>query len=436
KSKSTNFQPYPLSKFPPIYFFRQLAFRSLPSSRSIFKSIVQKNMGLKRTFEAEDVQELNVKEAREISYCNKLAKLDDGVPYHVSLEKSGVVIAGEDLSDLYGFECEDNVEKGLDTNAPFSWITSEEDATTQSTLSHESPESDVLWRPVSPADDVDWCENSPRKQVPIGSDYQADIPECVKEEVSEEQVMEKCVIPMPDRETDFFEIGKGRKECVCVDKGSIRCVQQHIMENREGLFETVGYEKCLSIGLGEMGEEVAGKLTEDEEDLFHEVVYSNPVSLDRDFWKQLKSAFPTRTMKEIVSYYFNVFILRRRAVQNRSRSLDIDSDDDEWQVEYDNTFYGSQTQDERTGKSLSGDEEEEVNVEEDSYMSDDFQSNVNREESDVGKHWRHCNDLLEDHSYSFDPCWSKNIDLLPTSNILDEIFGQQHPWDDFSRGRK
>ncbi|KAF3492919.1 hypothetical protein DY000_02057727, partial [Brassica cretica] len=320
----------------------------------------------------------------------------------------------------------DNVEEGFETNAPFSWITSEEDATTQSTLSHESPESDY------PADDVDWCQSSPRKQVPIGSDYQADIPECVKEEVrdanhNEEQLMGKCVIPMPDRETEFFEIGKGRKECICVDKGSIRCVQQHIIENRERLFETIGYERCLSIGLGEMGEEVAGKLTEDEGDLFHEVVYSNPVSLNRDFWKHLKSAFPSRTMKEIVSYYFNVFILRRRAVQNRSRSLDVDSDDDEWQEEYDNTFYGSETPDEKTGKGLSGD------AEEDSCMSDDFQSNVNREESDVGNHWSHCNDLVEDHFYSFDHCWSKNVDFLPTSNIIDEIFGQEDPWDEFSR---
>lgn len=49
-------------------------------------------MGFKRTFDAEDMQDLNVKHARQISYCNKLAKLDEGVPYHrVSLEKSRVV---------------------------------------------------------------------------------------------------------------------------------------------------------------------------------------------------------------------------------------------------------------------------------------------------------------------------------------------------------
>lgn len=355
---------------------------------------------------------------------------------------------------------------GFETNAPFSWITTsfEEDAesgaTTLSTLSHESPEPGFPGKPVCPADDVYWCQMSPRKPVPIGSDYQADIPECVKEQVRDQsgdaidhdegQVTGKCVIPMPDCETEVCKTGKGRKECICLDKGSIRCVQQHIMENREDLFETIGYERCLNIGVCEMGEEVAGKLTEDEEDLFHEIVYSNPASLDRDFWKHLKSAFPSRTMKELVSYYFNVFILRRRAVQNRSKSLDVDSDDDEWQVEYDNTCYGAETPDEKTGKSLSRDEEEEgANVKEDSYMSFDFQSNViysrcpvrNREESNIGNYWRHCNDLV-DHSYSFDPCdsilpdhcWTKNIDLLPTSNIIDEIFGQD-PWDDFSRGK-
>ncbi|KAG7596952.1 putative ELM2 domain, SANT/Myb domain-containing protein [Arabidopsis thaliana] len=424
-------------------------------------------MGFKRTFDAEDVQELNVKNGRQISYCNKLAKLDEGVPYRLSLEKPGVV--GDDISDLYGYKCEDNVDKGFETNAPFSWITtglSEEDsqsgATIQSTISHESPESDIPWRPVcSGEEDGYWCPISPRKTVPIGSDYQADIPECVKEEANdqsgqgvgydEEQVTGKCVIPMPDCETEVCKIGKGRKECICLDKGSIRCVQQHIMENREDLFATIGYDRCLDIGLCEMGEEVAARLTEDEEDLFHEIVYSNPVSMDRDFWKHLKSAFPSRTMKEIVSYYFNVFILRRRAIQNRSKSLDVDSDDDEWQVEYDNTFYGAETpSDDKAEKSLSRDEEEEVNANEDSYMSFENQSNAiysrcpvrNREESNIGNYWRHCNDLV-DQSYSFDPCdsilpdhcWTKNIDLLPTSNIIDEIFGQDHPWDDFSRGK-
>lgn len=36
-------------------------------------------------------------------------------------------------------------------------------------------------------------------------------------------------------------------------------------------------------------------------------------------------------MRDLVSYYFNVFILRKRAKQNRFDPLNIDSDNDEWQ---------------------------------------------------------------------------------------------------------
>lgn len=63
-----------------------------------------------------------------------------------------VLKAEKDMTVHYRFECQDNVDKGFETNTPFSWITSsfEEDAqsgaTTQSTLSHES---DSLWRQVS-----------------------------------------------------------------------------------------------------------------------------------------------------------------------------------------------------------------------------------------------------------------------------------------------
>ncbi|KAG2301647.1 hypothetical protein Bca52824_030298 [Brassica carinata] len=99
---------------------------------------------------------------------------------------------------------------------------------------------------------------------------------------------------MPD--SDVFGTGQGRQECLCSDKGSVRCV---------------------------------GLWSEDEEDLFHKVVYSYPVSLGRDFLKHLKATFPSRTMKELVSYYFSVIILRRRGIQNRLKSLDVDSDDDE-----------------------------------------------------------------------------------------------------------
>ncbi|KAI4326598.1 hypothetical protein MLD38_031894 [Melastoma candidum] len=81
-----------------------------------------------------------------------------------------------------------------------------------------------------------------------------------------------------------------------------------------------------------MGEPVAEKWTEEEENLFHEVIFSNPSSMGRKFWNGLSHAFPSRTKAEIVSYYFNVFMLRKRAEQNRFDPMNVDSDNDEWQA--------------------------------------------------------------------------------------------------------
>ncbi|CAH2045605.1 unnamed protein product [Thlaspi arvense] len=471
-------------------------------------------MGLKRPFDAEEMQECNAKHARQLSYSPKhLNQFDEPLPYHVSLEKSGSLV--EDLSGL----CEKNQtwtndanhveKKGFDSHEPFSWILTglcEDDAQTRSSLSDQSSGSDVTWRPLSPVEDVYTClmNHAPRRQVPVGPNHQAEIPECVKEVILdpsearakdelERKLMGKCIVPMPD--SDVCETtGQGRKECLCPDKGSVRCVRRHLMEARESLIETIGYERFMELGLCEMGDEVTSLWGEDEEDLFHKVVYSNPVSLGRDFWKQLKATFPSRNVKELVSYYFNVFILRRRAIQNRFKTLDVDSDDDEWQVEYD-VFCSGKTLEEEDGNGKSSshedneeeeeeeeetnssdddddddDEEgdspvndahcvymdkvsrdggagEEMNVEDDSCMSFELQdSNAIFPHSPIGN--RECHRSGDD-SYSFDDacdrrltsdCWTKNNDLLPTSNIIEEIFGQDE-WrendsdDDNSKGK-
>ncbi|CAH8387551.1 unnamed protein product [Eruca vesicaria subsp. sativa] len=395
-------------------------------------------MGLKRPFDAEEMQECNAKHARQLSYHPN--QLDQSIPYHVPLDKSSVL-----------------VEKDLDTCAPFSWISNglcQEDAQTHSSLSHESSGSDFTWTPLSPVEDVytSLMNQPPRKQVPLGSNHQASIPECetrvkTNDDV-ERKLMGKCIIPMP--ETDLCVAGQGRKECLCLDKDTVRCVRRHIMEARESLIEAIGYEKFTELGLCEMGDEVISLWSEDEEDLFHKVVYSNPISLGRDFWKQLKATFPSRTMKELVSYYFNVFILRRRATQNRLKTLDVDSDDDEWQVEYDvfckgksSSHVDNEEDDEEEESNSSDDDEEEdspdahcvnmdkvsrdgeVNVEDDSCMSFELQdSNLifsNRESH--GSALFSFDDACDRRLPSSD-CWTKNNNLLPTSNIMEEIFGK------------
>ncbi|KAF0921898.1 hypothetical protein E2562_020509 [Oryza meyeriana var. granulata] len=209
-------------------------------------------------------------------------------------------------------------------------------------------------------DDIDSPihEHLPRKAVAIGPDHQADIPEwrprvsmnmpggsgsCAdlsyssvstsgsapREEDSEsDKWIKHCVIPMPSSCSVAWE-GEYGKDCGCSDEGSIRCVRQHVMESRENLKRRFGEDKFRELGLYEMGEDIAQRWTEEEEGLFHRVVYSNPPSLGKNFWHFLPRALPGKTSMELVSYYFNVFMLHKRAQQNRSEPLHVDSDDDE-----------------------------------------------------------------------------------------------------------
>lgn len=175
----------------------------------------------------------------------------------------------------------------------------------------------------------------PLKEVPIGPQYQAQIPKWneinPQHDDNEIKFMGFCVISIQDTDTDTDTVGKGKTDCFCENRGSLKCTQQHINEARETLKGKIGNKKFTDLGFGNMGESVAEKWTEDEEQLFHEVVYSNPVSFGQNFWKHLSKVFPSRSNQEIVSYYFNVFMLRKRAEQNRCDPVNVDSDDDEWQ---------------------------------------------------------------------------------------------------------
>lgn len=189
-------------------------------------------------------------------------------------------------------------------------------------------------------------ECPPRKLVSIGLDFQANLPEwgaknarqASELDISDQNDVENklagiCVIPMPEfgqSANDSDKVGGGRTDCCCEDSGSVRCVRQHIKEARARLCKTIGHERFSELGFSDMGEVVAYKWSREEQQLFHDVVYSNPASWGKNFWDHLSMVFPTRAKKDIVSYYFNVFMLQRRAVQNRCDPMNIDSDDDEW----------------------------------------------------------------------------------------------------------
>ncbi|KAG4111004.1 hypothetical protein ERO13_D13G080700v2 [Gossypium hirsutum] len=324
-------------------------------------------MGFKRPFDDEELQELPFQNPRQFGYDNKLTRFADTTPHgnspqkpHISVEVEGGFhkhqwdeeFKSDALNDVAHL-----VDEDFETSAPLSLVTStssEEDISTGVTaispVSSEYFDFDFPRRTFSPVEEDYYLllDRSPRKQVPLGPNHQANVPswgrhikniKFAQNEVSkaadidhEDIKMGTCIIPLPDSDlsaNSSDKVGAGRFDCSCLDRGSLRCVQQHVTEARKLLRKSLGHEKFVKLGFYNMGEDVAYKWSEEDEEIFREVVYTNPVSLGKKFWKHLSVVFPSRSKREIVSYYFNVFILQRRAVQNRSGSLDIDSDDDE-----------------------------------------------------------------------------------------------------------
>uniref|UniRef100_A0A0A9D9C1 Uncharacterized protein n=1 Tax=Arundo donax TaxID=35708 RepID=A0A0A9D9C1_ARUDO len=277
-----------------------------------------------------------------ISKGNRTADADEDVreyPLYTTCERS---------FESPAYEIEESEDEGADSPVHFS-------------LARTYVEDD-LW-PASFHQSVGLCPT--RKPVPIGPNHQAELPECrpfgtksssigdkavvsapshISDGSTEEDESDKwirnCVMPMPDIDalSSMLKPVYCKAGCDCVDEDSISCVREHVREARETLKVSLGADTFKELGFYNMGEEVASRWTEEEEHLFQEVVSANPASLCRNFWDELPLAFPSKSSKELVSYYFNVFMLRKRAEQNRFDPMNIDSDDDEWEVGGDGEF--------------------------------------------------------------------------------------------------
>lgn len=189
--------------------------------------------------------------------------------------------------------------------------------------------------------------NASRKRIPIGGHFQAHIPPWTGK-VPQEREGSPCtddqscsllselfsgvrVWPLSDSNiaSDIVNVGKGRPlQCACARPMSIECVKMHVAEEKERLKGELG-EAFNSWGFDDMGESVATRWTDKEEHAFNAAVRMNLSSMGKNFWDELPSALPLKTVKELVSYYFNVFVVRRRAIENRIMPDSIDSDDDE-----------------------------------------------------------------------------------------------------------
>lgn len=178
-------------------------------------------------------------------------------------------------------------------------------------------------------------DNQNRKRIPVGPFFQANVPEWSGETCeSDSRWLGSRVWPLESGGPSKYlierdRIGKGRQDsCGCENPGSVECVRFHIAEKRVRVKLELGLAFQRS-KFDRMGEEVALSWTKEEEKRFQEIIKSNPASLDKCFWNEIVKSFPGKKREDLVSYYFNVFLLRRRGYQNRSTPSNIESDDEE-----------------------------------------------------------------------------------------------------------
>lgn len=182
-----------------------------------------------------------------------------------------------------------------------------------------------------------WWNRRRKKIASIGSEFQADIPEW-KNDIyeSDSKWLGTRIWPLDKNEQTRILIerdptGKGREDtCGCEYPGSYDCIRFHLSEKRRKLKLELG-SAFYHLKFDRMGEKVTLSWTTKDEQKFHDIAKSSPLSEDESFsyWPDLFRCFPHKSRESLVSYYFNVFLLRRIGQQNRMSASDIDSDDDE-----------------------------------------------------------------------------------------------------------
>ncbi|KAF6164663.1 hypothetical protein GIB67_014184 [Kingdonia uniflora] len=109
---------------------------------------------------------------------------------------------------------------------------------------------------------------------------------------------------------------------------STTCIKHHINEERKRLQSKLG--RAFSIWrFDEMGEGVSDLWTHRQQESFSTLMKMNSGFETESFLKMAMQLFPCKSRENIVSYYFNVIILRRMRKQARLTYLAIDSDNDE-----------------------------------------------------------------------------------------------------------
>ncbi|KAL2502561.1 uncharacterized protein Fot_36409 [Forsythia ovata] len=175
-----------------------------------------------------------------------------------------------------------------------------------------------------------------RKVVPVGPRFQADVPEWngpvrISDSSENSRWLGSRVWPIEigNAKSTGRKVGKGRpNSCRCVSPGSVDCIRRHILEKRLLLQCDLG-PAFFSWKFDEMGEQVSKSWTLKEQQMFESLVKMKPLLNRNNFMKRALTCFKKKSSKEIVHYYFNVFIPQHMS-QNRRMSLkQVDTDNEE-----------------------------------------------------------------------------------------------------------
>ncbi|CAF1744460.1 hypothetical protein Bca4012_043780 [Brassica carinata] len=168
----------------------------------------------------------------------------------------------------------------------------------------------------------------PRRYVAVGRHYQARVDEWTEGSGldSDTKWLGTRIWPLENREFVDRGLGKGRPDCCSCEirtSGSVECIRFHIAEKRMELKRDLG-DVFFHWRFNQMGEEVSLRWTEREEKMFKKLMVSDSQS----FWENAAKCFRGKKREQLLSYYFNVFLINRRRYQNRVTPRNVDSDDE------------------------------------------------------------------------------------------------------------
>ncbi|EFJ35440.1 hypothetical protein SELMODRAFT_404859 [Selaginella moellendorffii] len=175
-----------------------------------------------------------------------------------------------------------------------------------------------------------------RKSVPVGERFQAVVPSTVAVNADNDDENSKLFLGEVVWSKTVAR-SHSASMCFCTDDGSEDCVKLHVNEQRGKLKQELGEDVFREWGFHTMGESLIklAKWSMQEQAEFSAIVRRCQGDNEKKLWPDLQASFAgRRNREELGSYYFNVYVLRKRAHQNRtyapdSEKFDTDKEDDD-----------------------------------------------------------------------------------------------------------